>query len=145
MALGDGGSTGGLFNDDAAEETIDEAVNTPTVRELAAQYVSEGGKVRIAELLGVMLSSLWFTLTGGWSLLQREVTTLLIREVQAVENAYAGVISAFFGQGAETIRYSYAVALESAISSAPILAPALFTGQLLVVFSLVEIGRRRVL
>ena len=116
---------------------------TPTSTEIASEFVTDAGKVRILELLGVMVSSLWLTLTGGWSYLQREVTTLLIREVRAVELAYTTFITDTFGSAAGTIRYSYAVALESAIETSPILAPALFTLQLLVVFSLVEIARRR--
>jgi hypothetical protein len=90
-----------------------------------------------------MISSVWLTITGGFAYLQREVTTLLIREVRALEGVYATLIRSTIGSAAGTIRYSYATALESAIATSPILAPGLFTLQLLVVFSLVEIARRR--
>jgi hypothetical protein len=113
------------------------------IRGIAGDFITGSGKVRIGQLIGVMISSVWLTITGGFAYLQREVTTLLIREVRALEGVYATLIRSTIGSAAGTIRYSYATALESAIATSPILAPGLFTLQLLVVFSLVEIARRR--
>jgi hypothetical protein len=114
-------------------------------REIAAKYITETGNVRVVQLLGLMASSTWLTITGGWSRIQRAAVEILIREVRAIELVYRGLIRATLGAGADTIRYSWSVALESAINATPIFAPILFVGQLLVVFSVVEVARRRVL
>jgi len=94
----------------------------------------ENGTIQYGALFGALLGAAWLVFVGGLITIQNAIVTLHIRLLGAAETQYVRLIEAVFGGGAELTRSSWAIAYESAVETAPVLAPALLALEVVAVW-----------
>lgn len=103
----------------------------------------DGGEIKIAKLVGTLLSALWLVIVSGWITVANAIVTLHIRLIGALEDLFVGVITAIGVETAETFRLGWRSAAEGALTVSPLLAPAIFSLEIVLVAGIVLAVRRR--
>lgn len=109
---------------------------------LAESYV-DGGEILIGKLVGTALGAFWLTVVSGWYAIVSAIVRVHISLITATSSAYASIINAVGGGGAETLRLGWASAFQAAVQADPLLAPLLLTLEVVVVSAIAIAVRRR--
>lgn len=100
---------------------------------VASEFV-EDGRIRYAALFSTILSAGWLVLAGGFITVMNAIVTVHVSVLETAQTQWVRIISAILGGGAELSRTSWAVAFESAVETAPLLAPLLLALELVLVW-----------
>ncbi|WP_132060248.1 hypothetical protein [Halorussus amylolyticus] len=106
-------------------------------------FVEQGGEIKIAKLVSTLLGAVWLTVAAGWIMVMQAVVTVHIRVLDAAAAMYVRVIEAAVGGGAETIEASWASAFRAAVETNRLLAPMIFSLEVIIVTALLLYTRRR--
>ena len=109
-----------------------------------SDFVKAGtGEIKIAKLVSTILSALWITVAAGWIAVARAIAQVHISMLNAAAGMYSQILLAF-GRGAtETTQVAWGAAFRSAVEASPMLAPVLFSIEIVVVMSLLIGAARR--
>lgn len=103
----------------------------------------DGGEIKVAKLVGTLLSALWLVIVSGWITVANAIVTAHIRIIGAVEDLYVNLITSIGVGTAETFRLGWRSAAEGALTVSPLLAPAIFSLEIVFVATIFLSVRRR--
>ena len=106
-------------------------------------YVTEEGDLLLAKLVSTLLGSVWLTVAAGWIMVVEAIARVHIIVLDTAGATVVRVIQAFGFGGARTLQVSWGAAFRAAVEAEPMLAPVLFSLEIVVVSALLLWARRR--
>lgn len=110
---------------------------------LRASAFTDGGEILVGKLVSTLLGGLWLTVAAGWITVNQAIVRVHFRILDAIADLYVGVIEAVGQGGAKTLRVSWAESFRAATEVNGLLAPMLFSAEVIVVSALLLFARRR--
>jgi len=121
----EGGSGGGTISGPPASEFI------------------EDGEILLGKLVSTLLGGVWLTVVAGWITINQAIVQVHINLLDVAARSYARMIRAAGQGGAETLEVGWASAFQAAVDAEPLLAPIIFSAEVVVVSALLLWARRR--
>jgi hypothetical protein len=109
---------------------------------LRTEFVS-GGEVLIGKLVSTLLGSLWLTIAAGWITVSRAIVQIHVSLLNTVAETYSAIVLAFGEGAAEASRATWGAAFQAAVDASPLLAPVIFSVEIVVVSGLLVVATRR--
>lgn len=100
---------------------------------VAEEFV-ENGTIQYGALFSTLLGATWLVISGGIITVLNAIVSVHVRILEVAQLQWVRIISTVLGGGAELSRTSWAVAYQSAVETAPILAPSLLAIELVLVW-----------
>ena len=105
-------------------------------------YVS-GGEIKIAKLVSTLLGSVWLVFAAGWITVLQAIVQIHISILNAGADMYREILLAFGRNTIEASQIAWGEAFRAAVDANAVLAPAIFSIEIVVVSGLlVGAGRR---
>lgn len=108
----------------------------------ASTYVS-GGEILIGKLVSTLLGALWLTIAAGWITVSRAIVQINVSMLNAAAEMYSDILLAFGANATEASRVAWGAAFRAAVDASPILAPVIFSIEIVVVSGLLIGASRR--
>jgi hypothetical protein len=112
---------------------------------VAPRHFVDDGEILIGKLTGTILGSIWLTAVSGWITISRAIATVHVRFLLAGRDAYVAIFETLGQEAQATFLESWAAAFQASVEVNPLLAPAIFSAEILVVVAILLALRRRVL
>ena len=107
-----------------------------------SRFVS-GGEIKIAKLMSTLLGSLWLVVAAGWISITQAIVQIHVSLLDAAAQMYYNIIVAFGTNAARASRETWGEAFRAAVEVSPLLAPALFSIELIVFAGIILAAGRR--
>lgn len=110
----------------------------------AAVFIArDTGNIKVAKLVSTLLGSVWITVAAGWIMVINAIVRVHLSVINAVATLFVRVLEAFGQGGAETLRESWRAAFLSAVEANQLLAPVMFSLEIVTVSALLLWARER--
>ncbi|WP_311170644.1 hypothetical protein [Halobellus ordinarius] len=110
----------------------------------ASEFVKAGtGEIKIAKLVSTLLGAVWLTIAAGWIAVSRTIVQIHVSVLNAVAQMYSGIIRAFATNTVEASEAAWGAAFRAAVEADPLLAPIIFSIEIVVVSGLLVTASRR--
>lgn len=107
-----------------------------------SSYVS-GGEILIGKLVSTLLGALWLTIAAGWITISRAIVQIHVSLLNAAAEMYSDILLAFGTNATRASEVAWGAAFRAAVDASPVLAPVIFSLEIVVVAGLlVGAGRR---
>lgn len=106
------------------------------------EFVEEG-EILLGKLVSTLLGGVWLTIVAGWVAISEAIVQVHINVVNAAAATQVRIIRAFGEGGADTLEVGWASAFRAAVEAEPLLAPVIFSAEVVVVTAILLWARRR--
>ena len=102
-----------------------------------------GGEILVGKLVSTLLGSLWLVVAAGWITVTQTIVQIHISLLDAAAEMYYNIIVAFGENASRAAFVTWGEAFRAATETSPLLAPALFSIEIVVVAGLLVVATRR--
>jgi hypothetical protein len=105
-------------------------------------YVS-GGEILIGKLVSTLLGALWLTIAAGWITVARAIVQIHVSLLNRAAEMYSQILLAFGTNASRASRVAWGEAFRAAVDASPVLAPVIFSIEIVVATGLILAAARR--
>ena len=108
----------------------------------ASSFVS-GGEILVGKLASTLLGALWLTFVSGWITIAQAIVQIHVSILNAGAEMYREILLALGANAERASTVAWGEAFRAAVDASPVLAPTIFSIEIVIVSALLVGAARR--